>query len=120
MPLPSYALVRNPANERELVVRINDRGPFKKGRVIDLSRAAARQLGIRGLAKVEVRRLTHDEIRTGAWKLPADATRVAGDNAAAKGTAKVAAKGTASVDTSTSAAGGWDGTRLENEAGPAR
>ena len=70
MPLPSYALVRNPANGRQVVVKINDRGPFVKGRIIDLSRAAARRLGIGGVAKVEVRRLTHDEIRSGAWKLP--------------------------------------------------
>lgn len=36
MPIPSYARVRNPANGREVVVRINDRGPFSPGRVIDL------------------------------------------------------------------------------------
>ncbi len=70
MPLPSYAVVRNPANGREVVVRVNDRGPFIKGRVIDLSRAAARKLRIAGVAQVLVRRLTHDEIKTGAWKLP--------------------------------------------------
>lgn len=71
MPLPSYALVRNPKNRREVVVRVNDRGPFKDGRVIDLSRAAARKLGISGIAPVEVRRLTHAVIRSGSWKLPA-------------------------------------------------
>ena len=75
MPLPSYARVRNPANGREVIVRVNDRGPFKPGRIIDLSRAAARKLRITGIAPVEVRRLTHEEIRTGAWKRPA--TRVA-------------------------------------------
>jgi len=72
MPLPSYALVRNPANGRQVVVKVNDRGPFVKDRVIDLSRAAARKLGIGGVARVEVRRLTHDEIKTGAWKLPVE------------------------------------------------
>ena len=65
------AVVRNPKNRREVVVRVNDRGPFKDGRVIDLSHAAARKLGISGIAKVEVRRLTHAEIRSGSWKLPA-------------------------------------------------
>jgi len=70
MPLPSYALVRNPANGRQVVVKVNDRGPFVKGRIIDLSRAAARKLRIAGVAPVEVRRLTHHEIETGAWKLP--------------------------------------------------
>jgi rare lipoprotein A len=72
MPLPSYALVRNPANGREVVVKINDRGPFVKGRVIDLSRAAARKLQIGGVAQVLVRRLTHDEIKSGSWKLPVE------------------------------------------------
>jgi rare lipoprotein A len=70
MPLPSYALVRNPANGHQVVVKVNDRGPFIKGRVIDLSRAAARKLRIGGVARVEVRRLTHAEIKTGSWKLP--------------------------------------------------
>ena len=70
MPLPSYALVRNPANGRQVVVKVNDRGPFVKDRVIDLSRAAARKLHIGGVARVEVRRLTHAEIKTGSWKLP--------------------------------------------------
>ena len=70
MPLPSYALVRNPANGRQVVVKVNDRGPFVKGRIIDLSRAAARKLRISGVAHVEVRRLTHDEIRSGAWSVP--------------------------------------------------
>ena len=72
MPLPSYAVVRNPANGREIVVKVNDRGPFVKDRIIDLSRAAARSLRIYGVGQVEVRRLTHDEIKSGAWKLPTE------------------------------------------------
>jgi rare lipoprotein A len=71
MPLPSYARVRNPANGREVIVRINDRGPFKPSRIIDLSYAAARRLGIAGVASVQVTRLTHDDIRSGAWQRPA-------------------------------------------------
>ncbi|NDY90937.1 septal ring lytic transglycosylase RlpA family protein [Ideonella livida] len=64
MPLPSYALVRNPANGRELIVRVNDRGPFSRDRVIDLSWAAARSLGVlNGVSPVEVRRLTFREIQ---------------------------------------------------------
>ena len=63
--------LRNRRNGKQVVVRVNDRGPYKyKGRVIDLSRAAARKLGFTGLAEVEVRRLTHADIRSGAWKLP--------------------------------------------------
>jgi len=69
MPLPSYARVRNPANGREVIVRVNDRGPFVAGRVIDLSYTAALKLGVlRGVAPVEVERLTFDEIRSGAWR----------------------------------------------------
>ena len=66
MPIPSYARVRNPANGREVIVRINDRGPFAAGRVIDLSYTAALKLGVLGgVAPVEVRRITHAEIRAG-------------------------------------------------------
>jgi rare lipoprotein A len=64
LPIPSYARVRNPANGRAVVVRINDRGPFVAGRVIDLSYAAALKLGVlAGVAAVQVQRLTFDEIR---------------------------------------------------------
>jgi rare lipoprotein A len=69
MPIPSYALVRNPRNGREVVVRINDRGPFHSDRIVDLSYAAALKLDVlRGVAPVEVRRLTHEDIRTGRWR----------------------------------------------------
>jgi len=61
--------VRNPANGREVVVRINDRGPFVDGRVIDLSYAAALRLGVLGgVAPVELVRITADEIRAGLWQ----------------------------------------------------
>ncbi len=69
LPIPSYVRVRNPANGREVVVRVNDRGPFHKGRIIDLSYTAARKLGVlRDVAMVEVERLTHDAIRSGSWR----------------------------------------------------
>ncbi len=69
MPLPSYARVRNPANGREVVVRVNDRGPFHPGRIIDLSYTAALKLDLlRGVAPVEVERLTSDAIRAGTWR----------------------------------------------------
>ncbi|MDY0748880.1 septal ring lytic transglycosylase RlpA family protein [Paucibacter sp. R3-3] len=68
MPIPSYARVRNPANGREVIVRINDRGPFHKGRIIDLSYTAALKLDVlRGVSPVEVERITYEDIRTGAW-----------------------------------------------------
>ena len=75
LPLPSYVRVVNPANGREVVLRVNDRGPFHGGRIIDLSYAAAHRLGVtRGPARVEVERLTFEDIRTGAWRRsnPAD------------------------------------------------
>ncbi len=46
LPIPSCVRVRNPANSHEVVVRINDRGPFHGGRIIDLSYAAALKLGL--------------------------------------------------------------------------
>lgn len=59
LPLPSYARVTNLANGESVVVRVNDRGPFHEGRIIDLSYAAAVKLGIHetGTARVEVRAL---------------------------------------------------------------
>jgi rare lipoprotein A len=69
MPIPSYARVRNPANGREVIVRINDRGPFHGGRVIDLSYTAALKLGVlNAVAPVEVERITQEAIRTGGWR----------------------------------------------------
>ena len=56
LPIPSYARVTNLANERSVIVRINDRGPFLRDRLIDLSYAAAHKLGIvhNGAELVEV------------------------------------------------------------------
>ena len=69
LPLPSYARVRNPANGREVVVRVNDRGPFHSGRIIDLSYTAALKLDLlRGVATVEVERITLEAIRSGSWR----------------------------------------------------
>ncbi len=48
----SMVTVTNARNGKSVSVRITDRGPFVRGRVIDLSRAAARQLGINGVGKV--------------------------------------------------------------------
>ncbi|MCW2783322.1 MAG: rare lipoprotein [Marmoricola sp.] len=50
----SYVTVTNLANGRSVAVRINDRGPFVRGRCIDLSRAAADAIGMGGLARVRV------------------------------------------------------------------
>ncbi len=58
LPFGTQLIVHNPANGKEVTVRVNDRGPFIRGRVIDVSKAAARELGLigPGVAPVEVRR----------------------------------------------------------------
>lgn len=62
LPLPCYVEVSNLDNGRALVVRINDRGPFVDGRIIDLSRRSAQLLGVDrpGTARVRVRRVFPD------------------------------------------------------------
>ena len=74
LPLPSYVRVSNPANGRTVIVRVNDRGPFVKGRIIDLSYTAALKLGLLGgVAPVQIERITPDEIRRSAWQRGAPA-----------------------------------------------
>lgn len=65
MPLPSYARVTSRANGRTVIVRVNDRGPFHRGRIIDLSYTAAHKLGLigRGSGEVTVERILPEEIR---------------------------------------------------------
>ncbi len=55
LPLGVYVNVRNIDNGQEAVVRINDRGPFVKGRIIDLSYAAAKKLGVDAVGTAAVR-----------------------------------------------------------------
>jgi rare lipoprotein A len=115
MPIPSYARVRNPANGRAVIVRVNDRGPFVAGRVIDLSYTAALKLGLLGgVAPVEVERLTHDDIRAGLWQrapaLPMPAPEAAEEDAlmallASSASASPSASGVAAD--SAPAAGFW-------------
>jgi rare lipoprotein A len=64
LPMPSWVEVENLDNGRRLVVRINDRGPFVDGRIIDLSRRSAQLLGVdkAGLARVRVRRVYPDKM----------------------------------------------------------
>lgn len=54
LPLPSKVRVTNLRNGRSIIVLVNDRGPFKKNRLIDLSHGAAKKIGLTGLAKVKV------------------------------------------------------------------
>ena len=84
LPIPSYARVRNPANGREVIVRVNDRGPFSPGRVIDLSYTAALKLGVLGgVAPVEITRITDDDIRTGVAQRKPPAVAKPADTATA-------------------------------------
>lgn len=56
LPLPIHVRVTNLENRRSIIVRVNDRGPFVKGRLIDVSAGAARKLGFykKGTARVRV------------------------------------------------------------------
>lgn len=70
LPLPSYVRVTNVRNGRSVIVRVNDRGPFKHDRVIDLSYAAAAKLGIAavGTGEVEIERITVAQIASGDYR----------------------------------------------------
>ena len=59
LPIPSYARVTNTKNGKSVIVRVNDRGPFHGNRVIDVSKAAAQQLGFinQGTAHVKVEQI---------------------------------------------------------------
>jgi rare lipoprotein A len=76
LPLPSYAKVTNLANGRSVIVRINDRGPFKSTRIIDLSYAAAYKLRLlsKGSGMVEVETIHTDNIVTNATAIPSTET----------------------------------------------
>jgi rare lipoprotein A len=72
LPIPSYARVTRVSNGRSVIVRINDRGPFHSGRIIDLSYVAASKLGLigPGSGRVIVEAITHDDIRAGRFGGP--------------------------------------------------
>ncbi|MBU2288738.1 MAG: septal ring lytic transglycosylase RlpA family protein [Gammaproteobacteria bacterium] len=103
LPLPSYVRVRNPANGREVIVRVNDRGPFHDDRIIDLSYTAALKLDLlRGVAPVEIERITNEDIRTGAWRRPETDADVAVASARAR------------VPVASAAAGASDGSGVSS------
>lgn len=85
LPLPSFARVTNLENGKTIVVRINDRGPFHPGRVIDLSYSAAVKLGYRekGSARVRVEALQPEDGEQVAAAKPA-ATKTSMDQLVAK------------------------------------
>ncbi|MGE5337904.1 MAG: septal ring lytic transglycosylase RlpA family protein, partial [Gemmatimonadota bacterium] len=67
LPIPSYVRVTRIRTGASVIVRVNDRGPFKDDRIIDLSYAAASRLGFAdvGTAEVEIERLTNADIASG-------------------------------------------------------
>src|SRR5690606_35624262 len=66
LPMPSYVRVTNMENNRSLILRVNDRGPFAKDRIIDVSRRAAQLLGFeaKGTARVRVQIVAPDTTTT--------------------------------------------------------
>ena len=64
LPMPSYVEVENLSNGRKVVLRVNDRGPFVSGRIIDVSRRAAKELGFidQGTTEVRVRILRNQSL----------------------------------------------------------
>lgn len=77
LPIPTYVRVTNLENQRQTIVRINDRGPFHDGRIIDLSFAAAVKLGFqdKGTARVHIEVIEPDRgpsaylVQAGAYTL---------------------------------------------------
>lgn len=72
VPLPCMAKVTNLENGRELIVKVNDRGPFISGRIIDVSRRSAQLLGFegKGLAKVKVETLVPESLALNGIDVP--------------------------------------------------
>ncbi|MHB9785972.1 septal ring lytic transglycosylase RlpA family protein [Stenotrophomonas maltophilia] len=103
LPLPSFARVTNLDNGESVIVRVNDRGPFHDGRVVDLSYAAAVRLGItqRGTGNVEVRALQPGEGNLLAQK-PSRRERRAAEATAAAGAATTMASTVATRPTADS------------------
>ncbi len=64
LPLPSYVRVTHLKNGRSVILRVNDRGPFHRNRLIDLSYVAAKKLGITGTGVVEVEAIDPQQYST--------------------------------------------------------
>lgn len=109
LPLPSYARVTNLDNGRSVVVRVNDRGPFHDGRIVDLSYAAAWRLGIAAKGTGHVRVEGIDPLALGASAPASEARPAPSENL----NAPVAVSPTAPrVAASTVAAGRMNGGKM--------
>jgi rare lipoprotein A len=102
LPLPSFARVTNLSNGKSVIVRVNDRGPFHDGRIIDLSYAAAVKLGVdrAGTARVEVKGLSAGEnARESSGVLAAGRLPAVGNaSAAATGTTAASTAPASAID----------------------
>ena len=84
MPLGTIAKITNLENDQSVVVKINDRGPFIEGRIIDLSYSAAREIGMaeKGLSRVEIEvmkwgeKLTDFTVQVGSFEVEENAQRL--------------------------------------------
>jgi rare lipoprotein A len=74
LPLPTYLKVTNTDNNKSIIVRVNDRGPFHQSRIIDLSYSAAYQLDMlkTGTAHVKIAAITNFDKKTGKIKVPVE------------------------------------------------
>jgi rare lipoprotein A len=74
LPIGSLILVTNPANGKSVKVRINDRGPFVRGRSLDLSKRAAEAIGItdKGVARLKIKRLDSESAKNESTKSSLD------------------------------------------------
>lgn len=101
LPLPTYVQVTNLDNGKKIVVRVNDRGPFHKGRVIDLSYAAASKIGMlkKGTARVEV--VAIDPKTWGKSNKASGAARAVATSAAVAPSVSVHTKPTDTTDVNT-------------------
>ena len=70
LPLGSWVRVTNLSNMKSIFVRVNDRGPVPRSRIMDLSYAAARRLGMDGLAKVSIERIPTNDPQVASAMLP--------------------------------------------------
>lgn len=72
LPLGSWVRVTNLSNMKAIFVRVNDRGPVPRSRIMDLSYAAARRLGMDGVAKISVERIPTNDPKIAIAMLPDD------------------------------------------------
>ncbi|HTD07095.1 septal ring lytic transglycosylase RlpA family protein [Undibacterium sp.] len=106
LPIPSYARVTNLANGKQIIVRINDRGPFHSTRIIDLSYTAALKLGYlsSGSSQIEVERLLPQDIEKMAENRKNQPPAMAVASASLAASSVVAPAGKASDDKKLAAA----------------